>query len=621
MPDKKFLIDLEPIGRRIEVQAGASLLEAAQQAGVDLVAACGGMGICGTCRVRPVRGEFNPLTPGEEEQLDAAQIASGSRLACQAVPRSDARVEIPPESLPAPQKMQIDGRQAAVTLQPAVRAVDLTLEPAGLHDLRSDLSRVQDGLAGTDLVQGRDARSPVPSVSTPVAKSPLSGDLAALEQLSVELRQNQWNVRLALKDSRLVGTFARGTPLLGLAVDLGSTKLAVYVVNLESGVTLAQSGVMNPQISYGEDVVNRIAFANRGEGNRRMLQERVMEVLNRTAAGLCARADADPDQIVEAVVVGNTAMHHFFTHLPVVQLGAAPYVAAVSQPLEVRAAELGLKAAPGAQVYLPANIAGYVGGDHTAALLATRSFPGQRRVLVDIGTNTEISLVSGDEIYSCSTASGPAFEGAHIHDGMRAAPGAIERVHLRDGRVQVWTIGGMAPVGICGSGILQAVAELRSAGVIDQRGTLQKGAPGVRSTDGKAEFLLVAAAQTGHGRDVVVTRRDVNEIQLAKGAIRAGIEIMLQKGGITAAEVDEWVIAGAFGTYLDLGSAVQVGMFPDVPLNRFHQVGNAAGMGAKQMLLSVAERAEATRLAGRAHYVELTVEPGFTDEFMKELYL
>jgi len=604
LPDKKFLIDLEPIGRRIEVQAGASLLEAAQQAGVDLVAACGGMGICGTCRVRPVRGEFNPLTPGEEEQLDAAQLASGSRLACQAVPRSDARVEIPPESLPAPQKMQIDGRQAVVALQPAVRAVDLALEPPELHDLRSDLSRVQDALLPE--LQG----------------APLQGDLAALEQLSMELRQNQWNVRLALKDSRLVGTFARGTPLLGLAVDLGSTKLAVYVVNLESGATLAQSGVMNPQISYGEDVVNRIAFANRGEGNRRMLQERVMEVLNGTAAGLCARADADPDQIVEAVVVGNTAMHHFFTHLPVVQLGAAPYVAAVSQPLEVRAAELGLKAAPGAQVYLPANIAGYVGGDHTAALLATRSFPGQRRVLVDIGTNTEISLVSGDELYSCSTASGPAFEGAHIHDGMRAAPGAIERVRLqRDGVAQVWTIGGMAPVGICGSGILQAVAELRSAGVIDHRGTLQKGAPGVRSTDGKAEFLLVAAAQTGHGRDVVVTRRDVNEIQLAKGAIRAGIEIMLQKGGITAADVDEWVIAGAFGTYLDLGSAVQVGMFPDVPLNRFHQVGNAAGMGAKQMLLSLAERREATRLAGRAHYVELTVEPGFTDEFMKDMYL
>ena len=605
------------------MEPGVSLLEAAQQAGVDLVAACGGIGICATCRVRPVRGQFNPLTPAEEEQLDPAQIAAGYRLACQAAPLSDARVEIPAESLPAPQKMQLDGRQAAVALQPAVRAVDLELEPPALDDLRSDLTRVgQAALAA----EGGPALSGEPLTGVSPRDDPLWGDLAALEQLSAALRSQGWTVRLALdgvvsEPARLVGAFPRGAALLGLAVDLGSTKLAVYLVNLETGVTLAQMGVMNPQIAYGEDVVNRIAFANRGAGNRRMLQERVVEALNGAAAELCARAGVSSGQIVEAVVVGNTAMHHFFTHLPVAQLGSAPYVAAVSQALRVRAAELGLKAAPGAQVYLPANIAGYVGGDHTAALLATRSFPGRLRVLVDIGTNTEISLVAGDEIYTCSTASGPAFEGAHIHDGMRAAPGAIERVRLRDGQVQWATIGGLAPVGICGSGILQAVAELRTAEVIDGRGSLRKDAKGVRIANGKAEYLLAPAAQTGHGRDVVITRRDINEIQLAKGAIRAGIELMLRRGGVAADAVEEWVIAGAFGTYLDVPSAVRVGMFPAARLERFHQVGNAAGMGAKQMLLSLAERAEAARLAQRATYVELTIEPGFTDEFMKAIYL
>ena len=610
MPNSKYLIDLEPIGRRIEVEAGTSLLEAAQQAGVDLVAACGGMGICGTCRVRPAPADgVSPLTPGEEEMLEPGQAAAGYRLACQAVPCGDVKVEIPPESLPVAQKIQVDGRETAVALQPGVRAADLALDPPDLHDLRSDLRRAEEALGGT-----------------------LSGELAALEQLSLELRRGsgQWSVRLALRSSlddpqraQLAGTFAPGTPLLGLAVDLGSTKLALYLVNLETGATLAQGGVMNPQISYGEDVVNRIAFANKGEGNRRLLQERVVEALNTSVAELCARAaggHAAPGQVVEAVVVGNTAMHHFFTHLPVSQLGAAPYVAAVNQPVEARAAELGLKLAPGAQVYLPANIAGYVGGDHTAALLATRAFPGKNRVLVDIGTNTEISLVAGDQIYTCSTASGPAFEGAHIHDGMRAAPGAIDRMHFKEGRVQVSTIGGQAPVGICGSGILQAVAELLSAGVIDERGALRKDAPGVRLGGKQTEFLLVPAAQTGHGRDVVITRRDVNEIQLAKGAIRAGIEIVLQKGGLKADEVEAWVIAGAFGTYLDLASAVRVGMFPNQPLERFHQVGNAAGMGAKQMLLSLAERAEATRLARRAHYVELTVEPAFTGEFVKAMW-
>ncbi len=648
----KLTIDLQPIGRRIEVEAGTSLLEAAQQAGVDLVAACGGIGICGTCRVRPLEGDFNPPTPAEEEQLEPAQRAAGDRLACQAAPRRDARIEIPAESLLVAQKIQLDGREVAVALQPAVSALDLELKPAALDDLRADLRRVEESIPPAAGIGAGDAK--------------ISGDLAALEQLSQELRRNNWRVRLALRDAagrshgdasrshggasrrELAGVFAPRTPLLGLAVDLGSTKLAAYLVDLETGATLAQAGVMNPQIAFGEDVINRIAFANKSEANRRLLQTRVVEALNQAAAGLCARAvetgrlpAAAPGQIVEAVVVGNTAMHHFFTHLPVAQLGAAPYVAAVSGALEPRAAELGLEFAPGARVYLPANIAGYVGGDHTAALLATRSFPAQqpaegavRRVLVDIGTNTEISLTIDGQIYCCSTASGPAFEGAHIHDGMRAAPGAIEKVHIKGDSggyaVQVATIGGLAPVGICGSGILQGVAQMLEAGLIDRRGTLRKEAPGMRIANNESEngaknkgveFVLVPAARSGHGRDVVITRRDVNEIQLAKGAIRAGIEIMLRKGGIAASDVQEWVIAGAFGTYLDLASAVRVGMFPAAPLERFHQVGNAAGMGAKQMLLSVSARAEAARLAASAHYVELTVEPEFTTEFMQAMYL
>ena len=429
---------------------------------------------------------------------------------------------------------------------------------------------------------------------------------------------------------RLIAALPPRSPLLGLAVDLGSTKLAVYLVDLETGGTLAQTGVMNPQISYGEDVVNRIAFANKSEENRRLLQRRVVEALNQAAVELCRHAAlvdgarhaaASPAQIVDAVVVGNTAMHHFFTHLPVVQLGSAPYVPAVSEALCVESAELGLDLAPGARVYLPANIAGYVGGDHTAALLSTRTFPGRARVLVDIGTNTEISLVHGERSYTCSTASGPAFEGAHIHDGMRAAPGAVERVRLVEGRPQVWTIGGQAAVGICGSGILQAIAELLQAGIIDQRGALLKTAPGVRSGPKGPEYLLVPGARTAHGRDIVITRRDINEIQLAKGAIRAGIELMLVKAGLTAGQVDEWVIAGAFGSYLDLPSAVRVGLFPAQPLERFHQVGNAAGAGARQMLLALPERAAAARLAARATYVELTVEPEFTPEFMKAMYL
>ena len=652
----KFLVDLEPVGRRIEVEPGVNLLEAAQKAGVDLVAACGGIGICGTCKVRLIKGQLSPISLTEEELLSRDEIAQGMRMACQAEPLSDLKLEIPRESLPAAQQMQIDGREEAVALDLSVAAIDLSLSPPDLHDLRSDLTRVQQALAE----RGYPA---------------LHGDLPTLARLSLRLREQNWSVRLAVRplpgSLELVNVLAPGAALLGLAADMGSTKLAVYLVDLASGATLARVGVMNPQIAYGEDVVSRIAFADRSEENRILLQTRLVETFNQVIVDLCAEISgagggACPEQVVDAVVVGNTAMHHFFTALSVSQLGASPYVPAVSEPLDVRAADLGLKIASGALVHLPANIAGYVGGDHTACLLTTQSYPPDRTlVLVDIGTNTEISLVAGRQrnlhqgdapVFSCSCASGPAFEGAHIRDGMRAAPGAVERVRIRDsqdapgplsgaptpgvrptplrgrqrasgrgewtGIPQVRTIGDLPAVGICGSGILEVVAELTGAGVVDTRGVLRRDRPGVRlDENNRAEYLLVPAANTGHGRDIVVTRKDIHEIQLAKGAIRAGIEILLGHAGITAAEVDDWIIAGAFGTYLDLDAAQRIGMFPRQPLERFHQVGNAAGVGAKQMLLSREARLLSSRIVDRVSYIELTVQPEFTDVYVAALEL
>jgi uncharacterized 2Fe-2S/4Fe-4S cluster protein (DUF4445 family) len=459
----------------------------------------------------------------------------------------------------------------------------------------------------------------------------LETDLAALSLLSETLRKQDWHIKLAVGDEGLpglsgcrrwlAGTFAPSTKLLGLAVDLGSTKLAFYLVDLATGFTLAQTGVMNPQIAYGEDVVSRIAFANHSEENRRLLQTRLVNIINQTAAGLCELAGASTEQVVDAVLAGNTAMHHFISGLPVRQLGAAPYIPSVSTPLSFPAAEIGLEFAPGARVYLPANIAGYVGADHTAALLSSGITDGQgSSVLVDIGTNTEISLVHQGCVYSCSTASGPAFEGAHIHDGMRAAPGAIDRVHIRPDGVHFSTIQNAAPTGICGTGILQAVSEMLDASLLDERGRLNRHDSRIRIADGRTEFVLVPAEQSGSGREILVTRNDVNEIQLAKGAIRSGIDILLRVAGLDAAHIDRWVIAGAFGTWLDLPSAIRIGMFPEVPLERFRQVGNAAGMGAKQMLLDSRTRDESARLAAGVEYVELTVYPGFTDIFLQNMY-
>jgi uncharacterized 2Fe-2S/4Fe-4S cluster protein (DUF4445 family) len=339
---------------------------------------------------------------------------------------------------------------------------------------------------------------------------------------------------------------------------------------------------------------------------------------------LCQETGATLPQIVDAVVVGNTAMHHLFAGLPVDQLGRAPYVAAVSDPLDLRASDLGLVLAPGASVHLPANIAGFVGADHVAMALATGAWEETDRCVValDIGTNTEVTLTRGGRAWCCSCASGPAFEGAHIQDGMRAAPGAIERVQIgEDGKPHLKTIGDQPPVGICGSGILDAVSELFRTGIIDRKGALNEAAPRVTRADGLTQYELAAPATSGHGRAVVINRKDINEVQLAKAAIRTGVEVLLHEAGVSYEEIEEFIIAGAFGTYLDVGSCVKIGMFPPLPLERFHQVGNAAGAGARQMLVSAARRAAAAALARKVTYVELTVHPEFTRRFLRALYL
>jgi uncharacterized 2Fe-2S/4Fe-4S cluster protein (DUF4445 family) len=602
----QYIIELQPAGRRIAVEPGINLLQAAQRAGVDLVAACSGAGFCGTCRIRLIEGVLTPPSESEVNLLGRQKIEEGFRIACQAEPLSDLQVEIPLSSMPVGQRLQVEGVEAGILPEPAITGLDITLAHPKITDLRSDISRVEQALKEKDYPA-------------------LSGNLLVLSELSQRLRDNDWSVRLAVRSEtgnlNLVSTFPKETPLLGIAADLGSTKLALYLVELETGALLESVGVMNPQIAYGEDVVSRIAFANKTTANRTLLQTRLVETLNQSIHQLCRQAGAEPNQIVDAVMVGNTAIHHFFCGLPVKQLGESPYVPVVSDQINFSAAEVGLTIAPGANVYIPAIIAGFVGADHTAAMLssAMRRDDGVR-MLIDIGTNTEISLAVGGHVYTCSTASGPAFEGAHIHDGMRAAPGAIERVKVDGDQVVVTTVDGKPPVGICGTGILSTVAELLDAGVLNRIGNLDETAPSVCRVEGQKAFVLVPAAKTGHGRDIIITRGDINEIQLAKGAIRTGIEVLLNKAGLSPDRVEEWIIAGAFGTYLDINSALRIGMFPTVPVDRFHQVGNAAGIGAKQMLISCRKRQEAQQLIQGVEYIELTVYPDFQNLFLEALY-
>ncbi len=605
----EYTVDFQPLGRRVQVGAGTTLLEAAREAGVGLNAVCGGAGVCGTCRVRVAEGAVSPPNRSEEKFLDEDDLRAGLRLACQVEVEGDVLVDVPPESVTAPQRAQIEGRERAVELDPAVRAYDVCPAVPTLHDLRSDEERMQEALR----------------VKHDVTE--LRFDPVVLAEIPSKLREYDWEIRLFVWNDdgcpSVIGAAAVGTHPLGLAVDIGTTKVAAYLVDLETGETLGASGEMNPQIAFGEDVMARIGYVMEGEGHLRELQEAIVQGLEDRARELCETCGRTCDQIVDAVLVGNTCMHHLVMGLPVDQLGVAPYVPALSASCNMKARDLGLDIAPGAYVHLLPNIAGFVGADHVSMVMASGIHEANQVTLgLDIGTNTEVSLAANGRLLSCSTASGPAFEGAHIRDGMRAAPGAIEWVKVVDGRVEYQTIDGAPPVGICGSGILDSVAELRRIGVLKENGSMERDShPRVRQLEDRPEFVLVAAGEDGAPNDIVINRKDVSEIQLAKGAIRAGVEVLLDEAGIEVDQVERVVVAGAFGTYLDVASARAIGMFPPLPLERFDQVGNAAGIGAKLALLSVQCRRTAEEIARRVEYVELTTDARFSSAYMDAMGL
>ncbi len=616
---KTIIVDLQPVGRRAEISGDQTLLAAAQSVGVELQSVCGGAGTCGHCKVRLVAGELSPVTAEEREELGTESITAGYRLACQAIPRTDVSLDVPPESLTAAQRVQIEGQQSEIAPDPLVVPKDLEFDPKAFWDLRTNPSRWEAA------VKMRMSDALGVQESAPVVKpEDLTIPHSLMAGLAERLRQQDWRARLAVRKEaggrRVVAILPPTSRLCGMAFDVGTTKIAAYLVDLATGKTLAQGGAMNPQIANGEDVISRISYANQSDDCRKHLQAALLESLDRLVFELGAASGVSREQIVELVVAGNTAMHHLFAGLSVRQLGTAPYLPATMAPLHMSARELGLEVAPGACVYTPPNIAGYVGGDHVAMLLAAGMANKQRPALaIDIGTNTELTLGIDGRLLTCSCASGPAFEGAHIQHGMRAAPGAIERVLFDRGVFRCYTIDRLPPAGICGSGILDSLAALLDANVLDKRGNFQRNAMGVRFRDRHGEFVLVEAEKAGRGTEVVVTRQDVSEIQFAKAALRAGIEVLLDEAGVSASALQEFVIAGAFGSYLDIRSAVRIGLFPGIPLDRFVQVGNAAGAGARQMLISAERRRVGEDLARRIEYIELTNHPRFHEKFVGAL--
>jgi uncharacterized 2Fe-2S/4Fe-4S cluster protein (DUF4445 family) len=406
----------------------------------------------------------------------------------------------------------------------------------------------------------------------------------------------------------------------GVAIDLGTTKIAGYLVDLNGGTIISKYALANPQAAFGDDVISRITYAMRSPAHSNRLRKTATAAVDNLINDLSANAGCKPGMVKKIAVCGNTAMHHLLLGLPVSQLAQAPYLPWVKDCVNISANELGLKSAPQADVYFLPNIGGYVGGDHVAVLAATDAHNiTAATLIIDIGTNTEISLAAAGHITSVSCASGPAFEGGHIKFGIKASAGAIDKIIISDGRVKYRTIGGDRPAGICGSGILDAVAQMAGEGIIDPGGRMDKAHPLVSAHEGQLQVLAAGKDESLSGEDIVITQGDVRELQLAKAAIRTGINVLLKSAGIAVRDIRRIIVAGTFGNYIDIKSAVRIGMLPDLPLRRFSQVGNAAGAGTCLVLVSGIAREKTEEMARRVNYLELADRPDFMELYVEAL--
>jgi uncharacterized 2Fe-2S/4Fe-4S cluster protein (DUF4445 family) len=596
-----YSIIFEPIGNREQCFEKESIMDCARRIGIGISSICGGNGKCKACKIQILKGYASELTAVESETFSDDQLEQGWRLACLTYPLSNCTIQLPVESLTSIQRIQTECAEVLVPLEPAVKTFRVKLTPPNLADLRSDTTRLFQALEQQNIHCDRI-------------------DFEVLKTISYQLRDLNWEARVYLKNNEIIGLTPLSARSLGLAIDLGTTKIAGYLIDLTTGKTLSSCGILNPQIRYGEDITTRITYALQSEKAAGVLQDSVILAIDKLAVELCTQTNTSQTEIVDSVIVGNTAMHHLLLKLPVKQLAYSPFIAAIQQSLDIKAGDVGFHFAPGARLHILPNVAGFVGADHISMLLAIDAEEIQETTLaIDIGTNTEVSLINKGKIVAASCASGPAFEGWHIKHGMRAATGAIERLRIINGKISFQTVGNAPPTGICGSGIIDALSQFYLAGLINSSGRINEDSPDVQKTGDRFEIVL-NRADSGTPT-ITLTQNDIREIQLAKAAIRTGIQVLLESVGCVEEEIQNIIVAGAFGTYIDISSAINIGMFPALPLDRYHQIGNAAGLGAKIALLSRSSRLKAQEIASRVKYVELATAPNFRQSFIQAGYL
>tara|TARA_B110001450_G_scaffold157297_1_gene146571 strand:+ start:5691 stop:7730 length:2040 start_codon:yes stop_codon:yes gene_type:complete len=634
---QEHLVLFTPSGRRGHFETGTPILTAARQLGVDLDSVCGGRGICSKCQITPGYGEFpkhgiivkegalSDWNAVEQRYQDKRGLIEGRRLGCQATVQNDIVIDVPPESQIHKQVVRKRAEVLDITLNPSVRLFYVEVEEPDMHKPSGDLER---------LIAALESQWPLKK---------LQADLSILPKMQSILRKGDWKVTCAVHHSDEHGIpqiihlwpgFYEGS-IYGMAVDLGSTTIAAHLCDLQTGNVIASSGLMNPQIRFGEDLMSRVSYAMMNTNGDQEMTRAVREGMDELFTKIAFDAEVDKELIMDAVFVCNPVMHHLFLGIDPFELGQAPFALATSNSISLHAMQLGINIHKSARAYFLPCIAGHVGADAAAVALSEAPNKSDDLVLVvDVGTNAEILLGNKEKVLACSSPTGPAFEGAQISSGQRAAPGAIEKVEIdpstKEPRFRVigcdlWSdekgfweeTNDTGITGICGSGIIEAIAEMRMAGILDPSGLI--GSATQTGTercvlDGRTNsYVMHDASETG-GPKITVTNPDIRAIQMAKAALYSGARLLMDKFGVDT--VDRVVLAGAFGAHISPKHAMVLGMIPDVPFEKVTSAGNAAGSGARIALIDKSQRAEIEETVRRIEKIETAIEPKFQEHFV-----
>ncbi|MGF6375866.1 uncharacterized 2Fe-2S/4Fe-4S cluster protein (DUF4445 family) [Clostridiales Family XIII bacterium PM5-7] len=588
-----------------EAKAGETILQAAVNAGVNIDGNCAGVGTCGKCKVKILEGSLEPIED-HHHKLTAGEIKQGYRLACCHLVSEGMVIEMPESETTASRKRKMIHLPDSFAAEVAVEKYVIDIEESSLQDQNSDEIRIKSALGRENLTFTKEALIKLP-----------------------EVIKNSLQLTVAIRDNLVIDVETGDTVKenYGIAVDIGTTTAVVMLWNLHTKEMVDIFATTNPQGAYGADVISRITFVMEKEENLKIIHKAIIDCINKAIAEFSEEWKIDKENIYDLTVVGNTTMSHIFLNVNPAQLAVAPFTPVFACGVDTLGVDLALTVNPHAQVHVAANIAGHVGSDITAGIITTDLMDCQKgHLFIDIGTNGEIVLTGNGRAVACSTAAGPAFEGSSIKQGMRAARGAIERIDIGEDGVSIEVIGDTQPIGICGSGIIDAVGELIRVGIVDRSGRLlgrerleKKGIhenilKHIKETDGGNDFVLYFS-EDGES-DVLITQKDVREVQLAKAAISAGIAIMMKEIGITEETLEKISIAGAFGNYIRNASAIHIGLLPKIDEEKIYSLGNSAGIGASMILMSTSCKKEASNVARQVEHIELAARSDFQDQYM-----